>query len=148
MKTYFFTEKGVVKAIDGINLEIGQHETLGLVGESGSGKSVTALSIMRLVPHPGRIVEGQVLLEGDDLLKKTKEDMIQVRGCRMSMIFQDPTSSLNPVLNVGEQIGEVIRLHGRTEDESDTRKRIIEILEEVGIPDASTRHRHYPHQLS
>ena len=148
LKTHFFTEKGIMKAVDGINLEIGEGVTLGLVGESGSGKSVTALSIMRLIPYPGRIVGGEVLFDDKDLLKISDAEMRHVRGARISMIFQDPTASLNPVINIGEQIAEVIRLHEKNEGKSMVRKRVIEMMEKVGVSDALVRYRNYPHQFS
>ncbi|HID93681.1 MAG TPA: ABC transporter ATP-binding protein, partial [bacterium (Candidatus Stahlbacteria)] len=106
LRTYFFTEDGVVKAVDGISLEIGKREAVGLVGESGCGKTVTALSIMRLVPPPGRIVGGEILFKGEDLLKKSEDEMRKIKGNRISMIPQDSVSSLNPVLTIGEQIAE------------------------------------------
>jgi oligopeptide/dipeptide ABC transporter ATP-binding protein len=145
LKTCFFTDVGTVKAVDGINLNILENETLGLVGESGSGKSVTALSIMRLVPNPGKILDGKILFKGENLLEKSAEEMRKIRGGRITMIFQDPENSLNPVFSVGFQIGESIRLHQKTKD---VEGKIVEILEKVKIAEAATRQHNYPHQLS
>jgi peptide/nickel transport system ATP-binding protein/oligopeptide transport system ATP-binding protein len=148
LKTYFYTQKGIVKAVDGIDLKIHRGEILGLVGESGCGKSMTAYSIIRLVPTPpGRIVEGKVHFEGEDLLKKSQGEMRTIRGSKISMIFQDPMSSLNPVFKVGEQISESIRLHQDLRGKS-IKRRTIEMMEIVGIPEAVTRAEDYPHQFS
>ncbi len=148
LKTYFYTQKGIVKAVDGIDLKIHRGEILGLVGESGCGKSMTAYSIIRLVPTPpGRIVEGKVLFEDEDLLRKTQGEMRMIRGGKISMIFQDPMSSLNPAFKVGEQISESIRLHQDLRGKS-IRRRTIEMMEIVGIPEAVTRAEDYPHQFS
>ena len=111
LKTYFYTEDGVVKAVDGVDFLVMPGEVLGLVGESGCGKSVTSLSIMRLISKPGKIVEGEIIFDGQDLAKATENEMIQVRGNRLSMIFQQPQSALNPVFRVGEQISEVLSIH-------------------------------------
>src|SRR5437899_12786851 len=112
LKTYFYTDEGVVKAVDGLSYELRKGQTLGIVGESGSGKSVHALSVMRLIPQPpGKIVEGQILFEGTDLLKLPEDQMRKVRGNRIAMIFQEPMTSLNPVLTIGEQIAEAVILH-------------------------------------
>lgn len=112
LKTHFFTDAGVVKAVDGVDLEIHKGETLGVVGESGSGKSITAMSIMRLIPEPpGKIVSGEVIFNGKDLVKASEREMMKIRGNDIAMIFQDPMTSLNPVLTVGEQIMEAIVLH-------------------------------------
>jgi oligopeptide transport system ATP-binding protein len=148
LKTYFYTRKGIVKAVDGIDLKIHRGEILGLVGESGCGKSMTAYSIIRLVTAPpGRIVEGKVLFEGEDLLRKTQGEMRMIRGGRISMIFQDPMSSLNPAFKVGDQISESIRLHQSLRGKSIKRK-TVEMMEIVGIPEAVTRAEDYPHQFS
>ena len=147
LRTYFFTEDGVVKAVDGISLEIGKREAVGLVGESGCGKTVTALSIMRLVPPPGRIVGGEILFKGEDLLKKSEDEMRKIKGNRISMIPQDSVSSLNPVLTIGEQIAEVIRLHQGL-NRWEAKRKVVEMLELVGIPSPSKRVDEYPHQLS
>jgi oligopeptide/dipeptide ABC transporter ATP-binding protein len=148
LQTSFFTPEGEVRAIDGVSFEIGEGKTLGLVGESGCGKSVTSLSIMRLIPSPpGRIVGGEILYRGRDLLTLDKEEMRKIRGNEISMIFQEPMTSLNPVFTVGNQIGEAIQLHqglGRKE----TRQKTIEMLRLVKIADPESRVDAYPHQLS
>ncbi|MBI3062408.1 MAG: ABC transporter ATP-binding protein [Deltaproteobacteria bacterium] len=148
LHTSFFTPDGEVKAVDGVSLEIEEGKTLGLVGESGCGKSVTALSIMRLVPSPpGKVVGGEILYRGRDLLKLDGEAMRKIRGNEISMIFQEPMTSLNPVFTIGNQIGEAIRLHqglGRKE----TREKTIEMLRLVKIADPEQRIDDYPHQLS
>src|SRR6266566_598238 len=148
LRTSFFTPEGEVRAIDGVSFEIGESKTLGLVGESGCGKSVTSLSIMRLIPSPpGRIVGGEILYRGRDLLRLNNEEMRRIRGNEISMIFQEPMTSLNPVFTVGNQIGEAIRLHqglGKRE----TRQKTIEMLRLVKIADPESRVDSYPHQLS
>jgi len=148
LRTSFFTPEGEVKAVDGVSFEIAEGQTLGLVGESACGKSVTALSIMRLVPSPpGRIVGGEILYQGRDLLKLDGESMRKMRGNEISMIFQEPMTSLNPVFTVGDQIGEAIHLHqglGKRE----TREKTIEMLRLVKIADPDSRVDDYPHQLS
>ncbi len=147
LKTHFFTEAGVVRAVDGVTYRIPHGKTLGVVGESGCGKSITALSILRLVPDPGKIVEGQVLFDGDDLSALSEADMRTIRGNRISMIFQEPMTSLNPVFTVGNQIAEAIILHEKaTRDEA--RRRTIELLQKVGIPSPEQRVDEYPHQMS
>ena len=148
LKTYFFTDEGVVKAVDGVNLTIGNGESVGLVGESGSGKSMTAFSILRLIPDPpGKIVSGQILLRGQDLLKLSEKEMRAVRGKKISMIFQEPSTSMNPSFTIGSQIEEVIRFHqgGR---QSDVREKALDILKAVKIPDAGRILSQYPHELS
>ena len=148
LKTYFFTDYGVVKAIDGVNLRVGQEETLGIVGESGCGKSVTGLSILRLIPiPPGKIVEGEILFQGEDLLKLRAKQMRKVRGNKISMIFQEPMTSLNPVFTVGDQIAEAIVLHQGLKKKPALEK-TIETLRLVGIPGPEERIKHYPHQMS
>jgi oligopeptide/dipeptide ABC transporter ATP-binding protein len=147
LRTHFFTESGVVKAVDGVTFGIERGRTLGLVGESGSGKSVTALSILRLVSPPGRIVGGEVLLEGRDLLRLSESEMRGVRGNRISMVFQEPMSSLNPVFTVGAQIAEPLRVH-QALSRRQARERAVELLERVGISDPRRRAASYPHQLS
>jgi peptide/nickel transport system ATP-binding protein len=148
LKTHFFTDEGVVHAVDGVDLYIARGETLGVVGESGCGKSVTALSIMRLIPQPpGRIVEGQILWEGRNLVDLPAAQMRKIRGKEISMIFQEPMTSLNPVFTVGEQIAEAVRLHeglGRR----DAMDKTVEMLRLVHIPNAERRVKEYPHQLS
>ncbi len=148
LKTWFYTPDGIVKAVNGVSYTLHEGEALGLVGESGCGKSVTAMSIMRLIPTPpGRIVEGEVWFDGKDLLKLNDEGIRRVRGNEIAMIFQDPMTSLNPVLTIGRQIGEAVELHkGMTRDQA--RKRTIELLELVGIPSARSRIDDYPHQFS
>jgi oligopeptide/dipeptide ABC transporter ATP-binding protein len=147
LKTYFYTEDGVVRAVDGVDFFVAPGEVMGLVGESGCGKSVTSLSIMRLISAPGKIVEGQILFEGKDLVKASEEEMIQVRGNRISMIFQQPQTALNPVFKVGDQIGEVLGIHQSMGKEAG-RKRAVELLQMVGIPDPQRRAESYPHELS
>jgi len=148
LKTCFFLERGTVKAVDGIDFTIHKGRTLGLVGESGCGKSVTALSIMRLVPSPpGKIVEGEVNFGGRDLLKLDYDEIRKIRGASIAMIFQDPTAALNPVFTVGEQIAEAIQLHqGLSKKEA--YDRAAEMLGLVGIPSAKERVHDYPHQFS
>ena len=148
LKTYFFTDEGVVRAVDGVDLYIDQGETLGIVGESGCGKSVTALSIMRLIPQPpGKIVEGQILYNGLDLVTIPANKLRKIRGKEISMVFQEPMTSLNPVFTCGEQIAEALRLHeglGRR----DAMDKTVEMLKVVHIPNAERRVKEYPHQLS
>ena len=148
LRTYFETEDGVVKAVDGVDFELSRGETLGIVGESGSGKSVTSLSIMRLIPDPpGKIVSGEVKLDGDDLLKLSPNEVRDVRGKRLAMIFQDPMTSLNPFMRISKQLMEVTQLHlGHSKNQA--YKHAIEMLEQVGIPDARARADSYPHELS
>jgi peptide/nickel transport system ATP-binding protein len=148
LQTYFFTRSGVVKAVDGVSFTLARGETLAIVGESGCGKSMTALSIMRLVPEPpGRIVGGSVVLDGRDLLKLDDAAMRDVRGNEISMIFQEPMTSLNPVLTIGDQIGEAIRLHQNLPD-SEVDAKAVEMLRLVRIPEPAQRAAEYPHQLS
>jgi len=148
LKTHFFTHEGTVKAVDGISFRINQGETLGIVGESGSGKSVTALSVMRLIPHPpGKIVNGEICFEGKDLLKLDDKEIRKIRGKKISMIFQEPMTSLDPVFTIGHEIIEAIRLHQGLKKEK-AQKKAIEILKIVGIPDVEKRINNYPHELS
>jgi oligopeptide/dipeptide ABC transporter ATP-binding protein len=147
LKTYFFTEDGVVKAVDGVDFHVLQGEVLGLVGESGCGKSVTSLSIMRLVGIPGKVVEGEVYLSGRNLLTLPESEMTHMRGNRMSMIFQQPQSSLNPVFTVGDQVAEVLQIHQNMDKEASW-KRAVELLSLVGIPDAVKKAKAYPHEMS
>jgi peptide/nickel transport system ATP-binding protein len=148
LKTHFFTEEGVVRAVDGIDLRIDKGETLGVVGESGCGKTVTALSVMRLIPMPpGRITEGQMLYKGKDLVTLPPAQMRKIRGKEISMVFQEPMTSLNPVFTIGEQIAEAIRLHeglGRR----DAMAKTVDMLKLVHIPNPERRIKEYPHQLS
>jgi oligopeptide/dipeptide ABC transporter ATP-binding protein len=147
LKTYFYTEDGVVRAVDGVNFEVYPCEVLGLVGESGCGKSVTSLSIMRLISKPGKIDEGQILLDGENLLELPEEEMIKVRGNRISMIFQQPQTALNPVFKVGDQLAEVLDVHQDLGKEAGW-KRAIALLKMVGVPDPERRVEAYPHELS
>jgi peptide/nickel transport system ATP-binding protein len=147
LKTYFFTDGGVVQAVDGIDLTLRRGETLGIVGESGSGKSVSSLSIMRLIDTPGQIVEGQVFFDGADLLTFSEEQMRDIRGNRIAMVFQQPTTYLNPVFRVGDQIIESLRLH-QGMNNNEAARRTVELLTMVGLPDPERRTRQYPHELS
>ena len=148
LATYFFTQDGVVKAVDGISYDVEEGEVLGIVGESGCGKSVSALSIMRLVASPpGRTIRGEVLFEGEDLLSLDDAEMRHIRGNRMAMVFQEPMTSLNPVLTIGRQLTETVELHlGMNKREA--RERAAELLRMIGIPDAERRLKDYPHQFS
>ncbi|WP_330165212.1 ABC transporter ATP-binding protein [Iocasia frigidifontis] len=148
LKTYFYTEQGVSKAVDGVDFEIYPGETLGIVGESGCGKSVTSLSIMRLVPEPpGKIIDGNIFFKGRDLTKLSQAEMREIRGNEISMIFQEPMTSLNPVFTIGEQISEVVILHQKVSKE-EAREHSVEMLRKVGIPLPEQRISEYPHQLS
>ena len=148
LKTYFFTHEGTVKAVDGISFSINRGETLGLVGESGCGKSVTALSIMRLIPHPpGRIVSGEIYSEGKNLLKYNEKEMRNIRGKKISMIFQEPMTSLDPVFTIGHEIMETLQIHQGLK-KGEAREKTIEVLNIVGMPDADKRVDSYPHELS
>jgi oligopeptide/dipeptide ABC transporter ATP-binding protein len=148
LRTHFYTEAGVAKAVDGVDLDVLPGEVLGLVGESGSGKSVTALSILRLVPDPpGRIVSGEIRFKGRDLLKLAWEEVRAIRGKEISMVFQEPMTSLNPVFTIGMQVMEVILAH-ETVSRQAAHARAVEMLTEVGIPDAPARMDQYPHELS
>ena len=148
LRTYFHTEEGVARAVDGVSFAVGRGQTLGLVGESGCGKSVSAFSIMRLVPDPpGRIEAGQILLKGRDLLALDEEEMRRVRGDDLAMIFQEPMTSLNPVLTCGFQIAEAIVLHQQV-SKQEAHARAVEMLKLVGIPAPDQRSGEYPHQLS
>ena len=148
LQTQFFTQDGIVHAVNGITYDVAEGETVAIVGESGSGKSVGVMSLIRLIPEPpGKIVNGEVTFDGQDLLKLNEEELRQIRGNRIAMIFQDPMTSLNPVLTIGRQITEALELHlNMNRDES--RARAIELLELVGIPDAGARLDDYPHQFS
>jgi oligopeptide/dipeptide ABC transporter ATP-binding protein len=148
LRTYFYTDAGVARAVDGVSLEVNQGETVGLVGESGCGKTVTALSILRLIAAPGRIEpDSRIVFEGKDLLQLRPEEIRRVRGNRIAMIFQEPMTALNPVFTVGDQVAEVARVHDRA-TRRDAWKRAVEMLDLVGIPTADERARDYPHQLS
>ncbi len=178
IKTYFFTEAGIVKAVDSVSFNVRKGESLGLVGESGSGKTVTALSVLRIVPKPGKTIEGSIRFNGEDLLAKTEKEMQSIRGDQIAIIFQDPSSSLNPVYNIETQLTDIILAHGQTRkvkgttylkllsrgqlremiatfrtarkpiSKADCQKKIIELLTLVGIPEAETRMREFPHMFS
>jgi oligopeptide/dipeptide ABC transporter ATP-binding protein len=147
LKTYFYTEDGIVQAVDGVDLYVKRGEVLGLVGESGCGKSVTSFSIMRLVGIPGKIVDGEIVFEDQDLLKLSEQEMMHIRGNRISMIFQQPSSCLNPVFRVGDQIAEVLDVHQKLGKEKG-RQRAVDLLRTVGIPEPEKRVDAYPHELS
>ncbi len=148
LRTYFYTEEGVVKAVDGVSYYLDEGEMLGLVGESGCGKSVSALSILKLIPQPpGKIISGEILFDGKDLLKLDEEEIRHIRGNRIAMIFQEPMTSLNPVLTIGRQLTEALELHLKLDKQAAT-QRAGELLEMVGIPDAAARLKDYPHQFS
>lgn len=147
LKTYFFTEEGIVRAVDGVDLVVKPGEVLGIVGESGCGKSVTTLSILRLISQPGRIVEGEILFEDKDLLKMPESEMVNVRGNSISMIFQQPQSCLNPVFRVGDQLTEILHIHQNI-SKAEADQRAIELLALVGIPEPESRIQSYPHEMS
>jgi oligopeptide/dipeptide ABC transporter ATP-binding protein len=148
LATHFFTQEGVVKAVDGISYQLDEGEVLGIVGESGCGKSVSALSVMRLIPDPpGRIVNGSVIFEGENLLEIDDREMRHIRGNRIAMVFQEPMTSLNPVLTIGRQLTETLELH-QNMDKKQAVERAAELLRTVGIPDSAHRLKDYPHQFS
>ncbi len=148
LKTYFYTEEGVVKAVDGVTFDVAPGEILGLVGESGCGKTVSALSVLRLIPiPPGKIVSGSVLFEGKDLVRMDEDGIRHVRGNDIAMIFQEPMTSLNPVLTIGRQLTETLELHLKM-DRGKATQRAVELLEMVGIPEGRSRINDYPHQFS
>ena len=147
LKTHFFIEEGVVRAVDGVDIHVAQGETLGIVGESGSGKSVTSLSVMRLIDSPGRIVEGEIWFGGQNLLDLPESEMVHIRGNRISMIFQQPQSSLNPVFKIGDQIAEVLDIH-RSLGREEGRERAVQLLKLVGISEPDRRAEQYPHEMS
>jgi oligopeptide transport system ATP-binding protein len=148
LRMYFYTRDGVVKAVDGVSFTLDSGQTLGVVGESGSGKSVTAMTIMQLIPMPpGKVESGRVLFKGADMLEMSEDQVRKLRGNRIAMIFQDPMTSLNPVYRIGQQIGESLRLH-KGLDRKDAAARAIELLTLVGIPHAHERTKDYPHQFS
>ncbi|MFO7537558.1 MAG: ABC transporter ATP-binding protein [Chloroflexota bacterium] len=147
LKTQFFTDSGIVKAVDGIDFDVKAGEVVGIVGESGCGKSVTSLSIMRLISHPGRIVEGQIFFHDDNLITMPESKLRRLRGNRISMIFQQPQSSLNPVFRVGDQLAEVLQIHQKISSEA-AHKRAVELLAMVGIPEPAARVKSFPHEMS
>jgi len=148
LKTHFFTRSGIVKSVDGISFSIEKGEILGIVGESGAGKSITGFSILGLIDKPGEIVEGEILFNGEDLVKKSEKELQKIRGDEISMIFQDPQTSLNPVISIGEQLMEAILYHNKNISRKDAFATCVEILELVGLPAAQKRMKSYPHQLS
>ncbi|MEX2562348.1 MAG: ABC transporter ATP-binding protein [Nitriliruptoraceae bacterium] len=149
LETHFMTRSGLIKAVDGVSFHIGEGETLALVGESGSGKSVTALSVLRLVPDPpGKIVGGRIVLEGDDLTAMSQAKIEDVRGNRASMIFQEPLTALNPILSVRHQLTEAMLRHDMAPDRKAAHRTVLHMLKQVGIPDPEDRMTAYPHQLS
>lgn len=147
LKTHFFTYNGVVRAVDGVDLTVNRNEVVGIVGETGCGKSVTVRSTMGLVPDPGRIVNGRILLDGENLLEKGDAELRRIRGSRMSMIFQNPLSSLNPVFTIGNQVGHVISIH-QNKNKKEARRRAVEVFELVRLPDPERLLKKYPHELS
>jgi len=147
LKTQFFTRKGIIPAVDGVDIGVKSGTVTGLVGESGCGKSMTALSIMGLVPKPGKIVEGEILFEGVDLTRKSYAEMSRIRGRDISMIFQEPMTALNPVYTISRQVGEALRVHTSLPKEA-IRERVVEMLDMVGIPEPRARLKAFPHQLS
>src|SRR5436305_6162806 len=149
LKTYFFTRSGVVKAVDDVSFTVKSGQKLGLVGESGCGKSVTALSVMRLIANPpGKIVGGEINFNGEDILSKNMDELTDLRGSKISMIFQDPMTSLNPIFTIGYQIAETVKRHRKDISNDQAWKRAIEMLDLVRIPDAKRRAKNYPHQFS
>ncbi|HYK84875.1 MAG TPA: ABC transporter ATP-binding protein [Ktedonobacteraceae bacterium] len=149
LKTYFFTRGGVVKAVDDVSFVMKPGQTLGVVGESGCGKSVTALSVMRLIATPpGKIVSGEINFNGEDILDKSMDELTELRGSKISMIFQDPMTSLNPVFNVGYQISETVKRHRKDVSNDQAWKRAVEMLDLVRIPDAKRRAKNFPHEFS
>ena len=147
LKTQFFTRKGVLPAVDDVSIEVPAGKIVGLVGESGCGKSMTAMSVMGLLRHPGKVVAGEILLCGRDITHLSPRELAKIRGSEMSMIFQEPMTSLNPVTIVGKQVEETILLHEKC-SRAEAKKRVIRIFQEVGIPEAEKRYNAYPHQLS
>ena len=147
LRTYFYTYRGVVKAVDGVSFQIKKGQIVGLIGESGCGKSVTGSSILRLVEKPGKIEGGRIIFENEDLLQKSQDEMRQLRGGKISMVFQDPMSSLNPVFNVGDQIIESVQKHKHI-GKAEAKAQALEILDKVRIPNAARIMKRYPHELS
>jgi oligopeptide/dipeptide ABC transporter ATP-binding protein len=148
LKTYFYTDEGVVKAVDDVDLDIYKGESLGIVGESGCGKSTLALSVMKLIQKPGRIVSGEVFFHEKDLLKLPDDEIRNIRGGEISMIFQDPLSSLNPVFTIGNQISEAVEIHQDVSAKNEIRDIVLDSLRDVGIPDTDLRYSDYPFQFS
>lgn len=148
LKTYFYTRDGVVPAVDDVHIEVGRGEIVGIVGESGCGKSVTSLSVLQLVAAPGKVVAGEVKFQGEDILVFTKKRMRALRGNEISMIFQEPMTSLNPVYTVGRQVAEVLRIHESSLNAEEMHAKVVELFSLVGIPEPERRVHAYPHQLS
>lgn len=148
LKTYFYTDKGVVPAVDDVSIQVNKGQIVGLVGESGCGKSVTSLSILQLVDSPGKIVDGEIVFNGENLLDYSKSQMRSIRGNKISMIFQEPMTSLNPVYTVGKQVSEAILLHNKNITKDEAKKVVINMFDHVGIPEPEKRYNVYPHQLS
>ncbi|MBT6501359.1 MAG: ABC transporter ATP-binding protein [Deltaproteobacteria bacterium] len=147
LKTHFFTYHGVIKAVDGVSLTINREEVLGIVGETGCGKSVTARSILKLIQDPGRIIDGTIHLDGEDVLSKSEKEMQHIRGGKVSMIFQNPLSSLNPIFTIGEQVCHIIRIH-QGNDKKAARARALEMFSQVRLPNPNRLLKKYPHELS
>ncbi len=148
LNTHFFTRGGVVKAVDGISFSIEEGEILGIVGESGAGKSITGFSMLGLIDKPGEIVSGEIIFNGEDLVKKSEEELEKIRGNEIAMIFQDPQTSLNPVINIGDQLMEAVLYHNKKASKKDAYNVSVDILNLVGLPAAEKRMKSYPHQLS
>ena len=148
LNSYFFTEKGVVPAVDGLDLDIPKGKIIGLVGESGCGKSMTAKSIMGLLKYPGRVAGGSIRFEGQDLTRLSDKELRKICGNDISMIFQEPMTSLNPVLKVGRQVRETLLVHNPTMSKAEAKQRVVEMFQRVGIPEAEKRYDCYPHELS
>ncbi|WP_422821943.1 ABC transporter ATP-binding protein [Tissierella praeacuta] len=148
LKTYFYTDKGVVPAVDDVSIQVNKGQIVGIVGESGCGKSVTSLSILQLIDLPGKIVDGEIIFNGENLLNYSKGKMRSIRGNKISMIFQEPMTSLNPAYTVGKQVAEVILIHNKKITKNEAKKIVINMFEHVGIPEPEKRYNSYPHQLS
>ena len=147
LRVHFFTGSGVVKAVDGIGYDLKPGQTLGLVGESGSGKTISSLALLRLIPRPGRIISGEIIFQGEDLVTKREDDMIGVRGKQIAMIFQNPAYSLNPIYTIGDQLGEILMWHEKLGRKT-ALERVAELLRLVGITDPVNRLKQFPHELS
>jgi len=148
LKTYFFTKEGIVKAVDGNSFSLEKGEILGIVGESGAGKSITGFSILNLIDKPGKIVEGEIIFEGKDLTKLNEEAFEKIRGKEITMVFQDPETSLNPVITIGTQLMETMLYHNESLSEKEAYQASVEMLQQVGLPSAEKRMQSYPHELS
>ncbi len=149
LKTHFYLKRGVVKAVNGVSFSINKGESLGIVGESGCGKTITSMSILRLEPKPaGQIVGGEINFEGQDLVQKSEKEMVKIRGNRISIIMQDPMTSLNPVYTIGNQLSETFLLHEKIKNKKELKQKVIKVLEQVEIPEAEARTHVYPHQMS